>query len=134
MKKFLVFISFLANVVFIGGIVFFTLIPTGKKMLKDYASTIKVDTVETVEDTKNTEDTEPEKNGFGITKEVSIEKLKILYKSYQAALARNSAKGMNNSAISYNNLVDESKKCWKDFASLMEANNLPNALAEVEVE
>ena len=131
MKKFLVFISFLVNVALIGGIIFFTLTPTGKKMLKDYVA--KVDTVETVDNTDDTTDTtEPEKNIWGLTKEASIADLKITYTNYQGAIEINNFRYANLFAGSYFALVEDSKKTWKDFASLMKTEGLPETLPTIE--
>lgn len=130
MKKFFIFLSVLVNVVLIGGIVFFTLTPTGKNMLKDYVT--KVDTVETVENTDNTDATEPEENAWGLTKEASITGLKTNYNSYQQAIAKNKTESANIFAINYNNFAVDSRKTWKDFASLMVAEGLPESLPIIE--
>jgi hypothetical protein len=131
MKKFFIFLSVLVNVVLIGGIVFFTLTPTGKKMLKDYVT--KVDTVETVDNTDNTDNSEePETNSRGLTKEASINGLKGTYEDYKGAQTKNDVDDMNFAARTYNALAKEGRKTWKNFASLMEAEGLPESLPIIE--
>jgi hypothetical protein len=128
MKRFLIFISFLANVILIGGIAFLTVSPTGKKLLKEYGAKI-VDIDKTTPDTDS--EKEAEENGCGLTKEASIQGLKNTYNRYQKAIAINSVGIANYFADSYAALAEDSKKTWKDFASLMKTEGLPEALPKI---
>lgn len=132
MKKFLVFISFLANVVFIGGIVFFTLIPAGKKMLKDYAATIKVDTVETVENNNSKE--EPtcldEEKFPDWDKEKTLNYLVETYASYNDSIAKNENPIITNRVVvAYNSISVRAKDAWGE--KFLTENNLPLKLEKV---
>jgi len=130
MKKFIGFLTII-GVLAAASFVFFTVTPVGKNIWSNI--TTKVDTVETVDNTDDTGDTtEPEKNGWGLTKEASITGLKTTYDKYQRAIAINSFGNANKFAGSYANLVTESKKTWKNFASLMEAEGLPESLPIIE--
>jgi hypothetical protein len=135
MKKFIGFLTKI-GVLAVVAYVFFTATPAGKNIWsagKDIWSNIitKVDTVETVDNTDDTDNTvEPEKNSIGLTKEASITGLNNCYKKYKSAEAKSNVKAMF--AEDYNALATESRKAWKDFASLMEAEGLPESLPIIE--
>jgi len=130
MKKFIGFLTII-GVLAAAAFVFFTVTPVGKDIWSNI--TTKVDTVETVDNTDDTTDTtEPEKNILGLTKEESITELKITYTNYQGAIDINDFKYANIFAGSYFVLAEDSKKTWKDFASLMKTEGLPESLQRIK--
>jgi hypothetical protein len=138
MKKFIGFLTKI-GVLAVVAYVFFTATPAGKNIWsagKDIWANIitKVDTVETVDNTDNTGDTtEPETNSWNWTKKDSITVLKKNYREYQSAISKNDIEGANEAANSYAIIAKDSKKTWKDFASLMEAEGLPESLPIIEI-
>jgi hypothetical protein len=137
MKKFIKFLTKI-GVLAVVAYVFFTATPAGKNIWsagKDIWANIitKVDTVETVDNTDDAGDTtEPERNSWNLTKEGSILSLKINYKQYQSAISKNDIEEANDAANNYAIGAEDSKKTWKDFASLMEAEGLPESLPIIE--
>lgn len=130
MKKFFIFLSVLVNVVLIGGIVFFTLTPTGKNMLKDYVT--KVDTVETVEN--NNSEAEPtcldEKDFPDWNKEKTLNYLIETYNSYNVSVAENESPIITNRiVIVYNSISARAKDAWGE--KFLTENNLPLKLEKV---
>ena len=106
------------------GLLSLALASCGGTDAKDASSNnTKVDTGENTGDT-----VEPEKNSWGMTKDASINGLKSSYNVYQKDKAKNDIEAANFDANSYNKLAEECKKTWKDFASLMKTEELPESL------
>ncbi len=141
MKKFIKFLIIIGAYA-AAAFAFFTATSVGKDIWsnittvgKDIWSNIatKVDTLKTVDNTDDTDNSEePETNDWGLTKEVSIKNLKHSYETYKEAQTRNNVNWINDAALAYNAIVEDGKETWKDFASLMEAEGLPESLPIIE--
>ena len=130
MKKFLIFLTII-GVITAAAFAFFTVTPVGKDIWSNI--TTKVDTVETVDNTDDTDNTvESETNNNGLTKEKTLDALKQIYAKYQKTKVQNKVDQTNYFANNYNCIVEDSKKTWKNFASLMEAEGLPESLPIIE--
>jgi hypothetical protein len=133
MKKFIKFLIIIGAYA-AAAFAFCTVTPVGKDIWSDIIT--KIETLKTVDNTDNTDNTdnseEPETNSWNQTKEDSIIALKTNYKRYQNAISKNDIERANDAAIDYALTVEDSKKTWKDFASLMEAKGLPESLPIIE--
>jgi hypothetical protein len=133
MKKFIKFLIIIGAYA-AAAFAFFTVTPVGKDIWSDIIT--KIETLKTVDNTDNTDNTdnseEPETNSRGLTKEASINGLKGTYKTYKEAQTKNDVDDMNFAARTYNALVKDGRKTWKSYASLMEAEGLPESLPIIE--